>query len=649
MNCNNYLFTYNGQRFELILFNGNLIMIAKLSGMSKSIFAKIILTLTALSFMSLFGVSGYIHTANSNKAVIKVDNIEISQSEFSYALQKEWVKLRALLGDDMSEDVADERKSLLAASFAEYKLNNALLDNTMLKHNIDFSQNLILNILMLTPRFQQNGQFAPQAFKQYLQQSGKSEREYIAEIKRNIARKILLETQVAGFNVPQTALKQMEKVLGQRRVFKYSEIKYSDIKPDRTPSQEELDQYYTDFSEEFIVPQKRNAKILFLSLDALADRIQVSPEEINEYYNEHIDDFEQPEKRDILQMIFNSEDEAKAVNQKLKAGADFKKVAAEAGQNDIDLGYVAADDLMSDLSQKAFALEKGEISEPFELNSEWQILKVADIKPASKIARDIANKQITQIIKQERAYDGSYEIINSIEDKLGAGTEIEALADDYNTSLIDVKNIGEDGSSDSRNADIASLLASRDIIDTVFSYNEGETSQAIELDNGIAVVKVEKILEEHVQPQEEVAEKLKNLWVENERASILQEKIDNIEHDLETGDDFAEISVRYGLRIKRTMPINRNENFAEISAQEITELFTLPTQQAKVIKRGDDYVFAYVDKIYDDSASLSEQDKKLIENSLYQEDLDELSNALLKDFAKNYKIEVNYNRMGITD
>mgnify|MGYP002766517336 CR=1 FL=1 len=53
-----------------------------------------ILILTALSFMSLFGVSGYINTANSNKPVIKVDDLEISQSEFNYLLQKELAKLK---------------------------------------------------------------------------------------------------------------------------------------------------------------------------------------------------------------------------------------------------------------------------------------------------------------------------------------------------------------------------------------------------------------------------------------------------------------------------------------------------------------------------------------------------------------------------
>ena len=624
-------------------------MISKLSSMSKSIFAKIILTVTALSFMSLFGVSGYITSASKNKSVIKVDNIEISQSEFSYALQKEWAKLRLFLGDDLSDDAADEKKALLAADLAELKLNNALLDNTMIKYNVDFSQNLILQIIMLNPQFQRSGSFDPQAFKQYLQQAGMSESEYIGSIKRSIAKKILLETQVAGVNVPKIALNLMEKVAGQRRTFKYAEIKYADIQPDRTPSQEELNQYYSDFSEEFVEPEKRDVKMMFLSLDALADSIKVSQEDIDEYYKEHISDYEQPEKRQILQMIFNSEKEADEVYEKIKNGADFSEIASQIGQKDIDLGYVSADGLMTELSDVAFSLAKGETAAPFELNEEWQILKVVDIKEAQKADREEANKQIEKSLRQERAYDGSYELINKIEDKLGGGADLQSVADDYNTTLIAVNNIGEDGSSDSRNLDVTELLQNRDVIDAVFSYNEGETSQAIEDDNGIVVVEVEKIHEEHIKPQEQVTDKIKNLWLENEKASILQEKIDNIEHDIEAGDDLATVSNRYGLTVKRTMPVARSESFADLDAKEMVNLFTAPVDDVQIVKRGDDYVVAVSDKIYDDSASLSEKSKSEIKDALYKEAVDEMSNALLKDFARDYKVEVNYNRMGIVD
>ena len=624
-------------------------MIAKLSSMSKGVFTKIILTVTALSFMSLFGVSGYITTANSNKSVIKVDNIEISQSEFSYDLQKEWAKLRVLLGDELSEDVLDEKKALLTSQLAQIKLNNALLDNTTRKYNIDFTQNLVREIIMITPQFQQNGVFNPQIYKQYLQQVGMSENEYVAEIKRNIARKVVLETQVAGFNVPQTAIKQMEKVLGQRRTFKYAELKYADIQPDRQPSQDELNQYYTDFSDEFIEPEKRDVKLMYLSLDALAAGLKISPEDIEEYYKEHVEDYEQPEKRNVLQMIFNSQDEANKAYNELKNGVDFAKVASNTGQNDTDLGFVSADDLMEELSRVVFSLNKGEFSAPLELNEEWQILKVTDIKPASKIEKSVANAEIEKNLRQERAYDGSYEIINSIEDKLGAGENLEDIASAYNTALIEVKNIGEDGSSSSRNTDVIELLSNRDIIDAVFSYTEGETSQAIEDDNGIVVVKVEKINEEHVLPQELVKDKIKTLWLENEKASILQEKIDNIEHDIDAGDGLNEVATRYGLMVKRSMPIGRDETFADLEQANMVELFTLPKDETKIIKRGDDYVVVLSDGIYDDSASLSEQDKNFVKQSLYYQGLDEMSEALLKDFARDYKVEVNYNRMGITD
>ena len=624
-------------------------MIAKFSDMSKSIFTKVILSITALSFVSLFGVSGYINTANRNKVVIKVDDIEISQSEFNYELQKQWAKLRVLLGDEMSEELADEKKTLLAADLAQYKLNNAILDNTMRKNNIDFSQNLVLNIIMVSPQFQQNGVFNPQAFKQYLQQSGIGENEYITDLKRSIARKILLETQVAGFNVSETALKQMQKVWGQRRTFKYAEIKYGDAKITRLPSQEELDQYYNDFKDEFVVTEERDVKLMFLSFDALASSLKISDEEVNEYYNEHIEDYEQPEKRKVLQMIFNSEQEASAAAEEVRNGADFAKVAAQSGQNDVDLGFVAADDLLSELSDVAFSLRKGQTSAPFELNEEWQVLKVEDIQPASKVNRAKAEEEIRQALRQERAYNQSYEIVNAIEDKLGAGDELEDIAAEYKTALIEVKNISEKGTSDSRNVDVIALLENKDVIDAVFSYNEGEASGVIEDDNGLAVVKVEKIIEEHVQPQEEVTDKIKTLWAENERASIVQEKVDNVEHDIDAGDTLNEVAARYRLPVKRSMPIDRNENFADLSATDINELFTLPKGETKIIKRGDDYVVVYSDEIYDDSASLSEQDKNIIKQSLYAENIGELANALLKDFARDYEIEVNYNRMGIED
>ena len=239
-------------------------MISTFSKMHNSLFTKIILTITALSFMSLFGVSGYINTANSNKPVIKVDNLEISQSEFNYLLQKELSKLKDT--DTLSQEEAAARKAEISAELAKLKLDDLLLENTMKKYNVDVTDSLVGQIIQVSPQFLNNGKFDREMYKWYLNKSGLSEQDLVSEIKRNIGRKILIETQVAGFDVPQVLQTQMQKVLGQRRTFKYIKLVAQNSKVDRQPSQEELDQYYEDFTEEFRIPAKRDVKILSLPL-----------------------------------------------------------------------------------------------------------------------------------------------------------------------------------------------------------------------------------------------------------------------------------------------------------------------------------------------------------------------------------------------
>lgn len=644
-------------------------MISTFSKMHNSLFTKIILTITALSFMSLFGVSGYINSANSNKPVIKVDNLEISQSEFNYMLQKELSKLKDM--DSANPEEAEARKAEISAELAKIKLDDLLLENTMKKFKVDVTDSLVSQIIQISPQFLNNGQFDREMYKWYMNKNNLTEKDLVAEIKRNIGRKILVETQVEGFKVPEVLQSQMQKVLGQRRTFKYIKLAAADAKIDRKPSQEELDQYYEDFTEDFRVPEKRDVKILSLPLETIEKSINVSDDEINTYYKEHIEEYEQPEKRHVLQMAFENEEDAKKAKAEL-AGKDFMTVAKENGQSeeDTDFGDVAKSDLSDELADVVFSLAKGQISKPENINGGWQILKVTDIIPASSTPRAQANAQIKKTIQEERAYDGSYELMTSIEDKLGAGATLQEIADSFDIALTKVKdltedgsfysaltysalkeakNLTEDGSSDAVNVDIAELLKNKDVIDAAFSYNAGEVSQTIEGDDGLIVVEVEKVHESHIQPENEVTAKITKLWQESEKVSITQELVDNINHDLEAGDTLSEVAGRYNLPVMKTMPITRGETFADLNFNDMKTLFSAGKEEAKVLQHGDDYLIAETNEVYDDSSALSQEDKNFLKQALQAEMAQEMADALLHGYAKDYKVEVNYGRMGIND
>mgnify|MGYP002765534223 CR=1 FL=1 len=623
-------------------------MISTFSKMHNSLFTKIILTITALSFMSLFGVSGYINSANSNKPVIKVDNLEISQSEFNYMLQKELSKLKDM--DSANPEEAEARKAEISAELAKIKLEDLLLENTMKKFKVDVTDSLVSQIIQISPQFLNNGKFDREMYKWYMNKNNLTEKDLVAEIKRNIGRKILVETQVEGFKVPEVLQSQMQKVLGQRRTFKYIKLAAADAKIDRKPSQEELDQYYEDFTEDFRVPEKRDVKILSLPLETIEKSINVSDDEINTYYKEHIEEYEQPEKRHVLQLAFEDEESAKKAEAEL-AAKDFMAVAAENGQSaeDTDFGDVAKSDLSDELADVVFSLAKGQISKPENINGGWQILKVTDIIPASSTPRAQANAQIKKTIQEERAYDGSYELMTSIEDKLGAGVSLADIAKEYNIELVDVKNLAEDGSSDNKDKQLAEVLKNKDVIDAAFSYNAGEVSQTIEGDDGLIVVEVEKVHESHIQPENEVTAKITKLWQESEKVSITQELVDNINHDLEAGDTLSEVAGRYNLPVMKTMPITRGETFADLNFNDMKTLFSAGKEEAKVLQHGDDYLIAETNEVYDDSSALSQEDKNFLKQALQAEMAQEMADALLHGYAKDYKVEVNYGRMGIND
>lgn len=644
-------------------------MISTFSKMHNSLFTKIILTITALSFMSLFGVSGYINTANSNKPVIKVDDLEISQSEFNYLLQKELSKLKDT--DTLDQEQAEARKAEISAELAKIKLDDLLLENTMKKYNVDVTDGLVSQIIQISPQFLNNGKFDREMYKWYLNRNNMSEQDLVAEIKRNIGRKILVETQVAGFNVPQVLQTQMQKVLGQRRTFKYIKLIANNAKIDRQPSKEELDQYYEDFNEEFRVPEKRDITILSLPLETIEKSIDVSDDEINTYYKEHIEEYEQPEKRHVLQMAFENEDDAKKAKAEL-AGKDFMTVAKENGQSeeDTDFGAVAKSDLSDELADVVFSLAKGQVSQPEKINGSWQILKVTEIEPANIMPREQADAQIKKTIQEERAYDGSYELMTKLEDKLGAGATLQEIANSFDIALTKVKNLAEDGSfysaltysalkeaknltedgsSDAVNADIAELVKNKDVIDAAFSYNAGEVSQTIEGDDGLIVVEINKIHESHIQPENDVIDKITALWKDSEKVSVTQELADNINHDLESGDALNEVAARYNLPVMKTMPITRGETFADLNFDEMKTLFSTDKNEVKVLQKGDDYLIAETSAVYDDSAALGKEEKDFLKQALQIEISQELSDALLHGYAKDYKVEVNYGRMGIND
>ena len=109
-------------------------------------------------------------------------------------------------------------------------------------------------------------------------------------------------------------------------------------------------------------------------------------------------------------ILVETEDEAKAVEEELKKGADFaelaKKKSKDPGASDGgDLGFFTKDQMVPEFSAVAFALEPGKISDPVKSQFGWHIIKVEEKRNRKPPAFDQVKSQIETYVTRKAQAD----------------------------------------------------------------------------------------------------------------------------------------------------------------------------------------------------------------------------------------------------
>ena len=626
-------------------------MMTKIRSVQDSWAAKSILILTALSFMSLFGVSGYLSSAGKNRPIIKVDDIIVYQDEIRNQYNQELQAAKNLFGDNI--DVNDNMKNAILQNIVQKDLVNAILQKTSEDLNVSISNDLVKKIIYSQAEFMDaNGNFSLDKLRRLLNASGWTEQRYIDTLRKDIEKQHLVQNPVENINIPAFMNKYLAQLENQKKVFKYIEIRPESLKVDRQISQEELEQYYQDFAAQFEEPETRNVSFIELSVDKLASKVTPSETDIKNYYNENINQFVIPENRNVLQMLFDNQDDADKAFAALNAGGDFYNVAKQFAKQDkaaTQLGEVSKDMLIADMSDAVFDLKAGDYTNPIKSELGWHIMKVTNIIPKKETSLAAARNKIIDAIRKEKAYDEAYNAVAEIEDKIGAGATLESIAEEYNARINKVIGLNEEGKSKSAPASHNKLIASTDFIDAAFSYNSGEISQVLEGDNGFTIVRVDSVTDAHPKELSEVKGEIQKMWAANEKNAIAQEIINDVTHDLENGDEIGDVGRRFELPVKTTKAIKHTENFAGLSRIQIEELFQEKLGTPKLISNDEVNLIVVPTKVIKASDNLSKEELEVLRSKAQADMSQAAANELIDAYGSNYKVRVKYKYLGLAD
>ncbi|MDX3808452.1 peptidylprolyl isomerase [Bosea thiooxidans] len=110
-------------------------------------------------------------------------------------------------------------------------------------------------------------------------------------------------------------------------------------------------------------------------------------------------------------ILVETEDQAKAVEERLKKGEDFAKVAADvskdpgSGKEGGDLGWFTKDRMVPEFAEAAFKLKKGEVSAPVKSQFGWHVIKLEDKRTKPLPEFSAVKPQIDQYLERKAQQD----------------------------------------------------------------------------------------------------------------------------------------------------------------------------------------------------------------------------------------------------
>lgn len=391
-------------------------MLTKIREKTQGIIAGFILALIAIPF-ALWGVNSYFDTGGKIN-VAKVDDTEISQDEYRRALDRLRTRVEP-------QAVNDPR---FKQSVLDSLIGQTLLARDAESQGYRISDTQLAQILRDQPAFQRDGQFDPALYEALLRREGLSPREFETRVRED-----MLVTQVqAGISdshiVTPAEITVLARLLAQERELAHAMISAEALMAKVAVSGPDIEQYYSAHPEMFQFPEQVRVEYLRLSAGDLDQGYQPTEEDLKRAYDEEAARYVIPEKRRASHILISlpaqpGEDQSKEALAKIqdiakqaRAGSDFGGLAKKHSADSVtaaqggDLGEVRRGVLPKELEDAVYALKSGEVSQPVRSTYGYHLVKLTAHTPEQRKSFAEVRKELVEVVRRRQAEERFFDV-----------------------------------------------------------------------------------------------------------------------------------------------------------------------------------------------------------------------------------------------
>lgn len=169
-------------------------------------------------------------------------------------------------------------------------------------------------------------------------------------------------------------------------------------------------------------------------------KASVSDADARKVYDDQVKLLKPEEEVSARHILVETEDQAKALKQKIDAGADFAQLAKEnskdpgSKEDGGNLGYFGHGQMVPQFEDIVFKLQKGQVSDPVKTQFGWHLVKLEDRRTKQPPAFEIVKDRIVQSMLLQKAQKSAIELRSKSKIEL-VDPEIKKTIDDRNQAL----------------------------------------------------------------------------------------------------------------------------------------------------------------------------------------------------------------------
>ncbi|MBU0723532.1 MAG: SurA N-terminal domain-containing protein [Alphaproteobacteria bacterium] len=611
---------------------------------------KILFILLVASF-AVWGVEDIFRTGGREDTAIRVGEIKIPSQQVNQEFQRELSRIRQQLGQMITAEQAAQFGML--DQVIQRLTNDALYTSLAQDTGLVVTEEMVRDAIRAEPAFRSaTGDFDRNQFAAALRSIGMTEEGYVDLLRRDLARRNVVEAVVAGTPQPEGMIDNLYRFRGERRVADLVFIANQSVGDVAQPTEEELAASYKENERRYMTPEYRGFTYVSLNAEALAGEILIPEPELRQEYEARRAGYTTPETRDLDQMLFSDEATARKAADALAAGQDFAAVAKEiAGQDAeaIKLGATTRSEMIGDMGDAVFALGKGAVSAPLQSPFGWHIFRVNAIAPGSTRSFEEVRDDLNRELALQQAHNQLFEQANRVEDALAGGSSVEEVAQTLGRSATKIDALTRQGQTpDGKPVD--GLPARQQILETVFATAQGDQSPLVEAGNdGYFLLRVDAITPPAVKPLDEVRDQVRNDILAERRAEAAKAKAEALAKAIAGGKTLAEAATEAGLNAPAaTAPFTRDGQGLENLPRSIaTAGFRAKQGEAQVVdSRDGQYVLVVTDiRAADPAAEASKPEIDAVKQTVQQGIASDILSTFSQALRQSYPVEIDRSRL----